>query len=133
MRHRFSQVHKHDSHTGICFVGCLTRQHLKQHDPKRVNVSAPIQFIGGACLLRTHVGGRANDVAAGQSSPRLLQMGNAKISQKRIVEPVKQDVRRFKIAVNNALLVGIIQCWPNPCKQFDRFSDGKRTIFEPVS
>ena len=77
-------------------------------------------------LFGTHIGRRAQDTAAGQSRGRFSELGNTKVTQEGISLPVKHNIARLQISVNDPLAVGIIQRRTEPSQGLFDFADGQR-------
>ena len=70
-------------------------------------------------LLRRHVAGRPHDLArAGQPAVALHLLGQAEVGDARVAVLVEQDVGRLQVAVDDAVLVGIL----------DRLGDASRSV-----
>ena len=81
-------------------------QHLVGHDPQRVHVGAPVERLA-ATLLRRHVRHRAgHDRRHGGAVDRL---GNPKVGHKHPAVASQHDVARLDIAMDDALLVSIVE------------------------
>src|SRR5690606_1198054 len=97
--HRFADVLEQHRDRGWRFKRFAPGNHLEQDDAERVDVRSSID-IHAMCLFGTHVGGRANDGAAGQAA--VEDAGDAEVRQIGVVLLVQQDVGGFEVTVNDA-------------------------------
>ena len=90
----------------------LAGEHFVEHDAQAVDVAAGIDLVRrAASLLGRHVGRRAEHAAVG--GHRLLAgllLGQAKVHQVRMLPRVEDDVRGLDVAMNDAVLVGVVEC-----------------------
>ena len=60
-------------------------------------------------LLGRHVAGRPHDLAgAGQAAVALELLRQAEVGHARVAVPVEQDIGRLEVAVDHAVLVGVL-------------------------
>ena len=88
---------------------CPPSNHLEQHTPHRVDVRTPVHIVLTKGLLRAHVRRRAHGhPGAGEflAACDLHGAGNSKIRDDSLVAS-EQDVLRFDVAMNDALLVRV--------------------------
>src|SRR5439155_24786435 len=79
-----------------------------EDDAQAVNVGAGVHAVPFAAgLLGTHVGGRAGE--GGPGAELLLAQGLAEIADVGPARGVEQDVGRLDVAVDDAVLVGVVQ------------------------
>jgi hypothetical protein len=85
-------------HASFTIIWTFSIKQLVKNHPQRIKVRAPVGRTGFACeLLRRHIRRRANAmVCFGRISPSR----KSKITDDRVAVTVKEDVRRFKVAVN---------------------------------
>src|SRR5579885_963692 len=86
----------------------LTGEHLIENDAKRIDIAAivahAVRLFGG------HIFGRADHCArAGQHLCALHGLGQAEIDQVRVAVRAQEDIRGFDIAMNDAVIVGVLQ------------------------
>ena len=86
--------------------GRCVDQALVEDRAEGPNVGAPPNILRVATpLLWRHVGRRAHDDARSRQST-VSDLGQSKVSDLRFVEKSKQDICRFKIAMNDAPIMG---------------------------
>ncbi len=101
-----------DNHPHGCigFVGRLTAQHLEEDHSKGIDVRTPVDRLALG-LLRAHVGGCADDGAAGRASLGFGEFDDTKIRNVGFVKPVEKDVARLQVAVDDSFGVCLVQTW----------------------
>ena len=87
--------------------GRLQHQQLVQRQPKRVDIATGI--VPAIKGFRRHIAERAEDVAAVGQVLLVLDLGQAKVGHPDGAARIQQQVRRFDIAVQDALLVRVLQ------------------------
>ncbi len=108
-------------------MGWLARQHAMQHRPQRVDVPPRVGRFGQVGLFRGHVEERAQRGRLVVGQPRLAEVG-----QPGLAVGVQQDVGRFQVAMQNALVVGVDQSDGHVAKYLDRTGRRQGTLLEPV-
>ena len=84
------------------FAAALTREHLVEHQPQRVDVAACRDLAPGL-LLRRHVGGRAASQIADRDLFR--ERGQAEVGDAHLAPAVDHDVGRLQVAMQDPALV----------------------------
>jgi hypothetical protein len=99
-------VFEQHGHGRFGLVRKLPGDEFEQHHPQRIHIAAPIQRqpVG---LLRRHIRRRADDHAAGQLAAQ--HAGDAEVAQVGVAVFIQHDVAGLQIAVDDALLVRVIQ------------------------
>ena len=105
---------------------------LVQEHAQAVDVGSTIDaLVQAAGLLGRHIGGCSQDVAfLGQGRLHVLVAGQAKVRQQRLVVPVQQNVRRLDVAMDDAHLMGVIQCVGNLRRPPGRLHGGRLRFLE---
>ena len=89
----------------------LARQQLEEDRPQRIDVGAP---VGGVALplglFGRHVGRRAKNLSLhGHRDLARFPLGESEIGDVRLARAVDQDVAGLQVAMNDALLMGVMQ------------------------
>jgi hypothetical protein len=89
----------------------LTGQHLIKHCPQRVHVAPGIERALTRCLLRAHVGGRPDaQPCCGKPVVTSTQGSrDAEVGHQRAAIGRKQQVFGFDVAVDHAVVVGVLK------------------------
>jgi hypothetical protein len=88
----------------------LEREQLVQRDSKRINVAAVINDAAlRQCVLRAHVAQGAQHIACHRHAGVLLHAREAEIRDPQLAGVVDQQIRRLDIAVQDAVLVGVLE------------------------
>ncbi len=114
--------------------GDAAAEHLVEDDSQGVDVRAAVDPMGGSAhLLRRHVSRRAGDntqlVAAGG---RIVER-EPKIDQHRLAARSEDDVRRFHVAVDGQLRVGVGQRVGHSRHDGHRVLPGHGIVSQPAS
>ena len=89
----------------------LARQHLVQHGGKRVDVGPRVERLVARRLLGAHVGRRA-DREPGLREPLVAAAEGARdaeVGDQRVAVAREQDVLGLDVAVDDAVLVGVVE------------------------
>ncbi len=133
MRHRFS------------LKQLVAGEHLPQHHAEGPDVSPLVRRNAGG-LLRSHVGGGAEDDARGcgvggqrrrhrQAVVAVVgipRLGQAEVEHLDRTVGTELDVGRLEVAVDDALLVGRLQCLGDLQGDGDGVIDGDRAAFDAI-
>ena len=101
------------------------RQQLEENDAQGVHIRAPVEpgWVGGD-LFRAHVAQGAEQLA-GLGSARGRQkvgggdVGNAEVEHLGLAGLIDQDVAGLEVAMNDALVVGVLHRVAHPGQQFE--------------
>src|SRR5205823_4399328 len=109
--------------------------HLIENDPERINIAALVARVTSTLLWRT-VERCPRLRSAKSSTGNSQEFGNAEVGENRFTHRiacrimlVQQNIRRFDIAVNHTLLVGIVNGKTYRCKKMNDLS--RRWNFSP--
>jgi hypothetical protein len=103
--------HLVQQHARIAPEGQFARQQLIEDDAQAVDITPPIDSVRFATsLFRTHISGRTQELAFDRHGDfACLALGQAKVHQVRRAVVTHHDVRRLDIAMDHALIMGILQ------------------------
>ena len=126
--------HLHQQHPQVAAERQLAAEHLEEHHPQRVHVRAPIGRVAFALgLFGRHVGRRSQDIAGHrQRGLARLALGQAEVHDVRLVAGVEHDVARLQIAVDDAVLVGVMERVGHSGTQLGRLVIGEFSAGQPV-
>ena len=89
----------------------LAREHLVEHRGQAVDVGPRVELAVARRLLRAHVGRRA-DGEPGLGEPRVAaaqRPGDPEVGHQGVAVPGEQEVLRLDVAVDHALVVGVVR------------------------
>ena len=92
----------------LILIWCASGQHLKENDPKHVNVAAPVKRFVSVELLGAHVIRGAND---GIITPlgAACQFGNPEIRDVWVILLIEQNMAGLQVAMNDASGVCLVK------------------------
>ena len=133
-RPRLVLQHLQQQHPPVAAERQLAGQQLVEDDAEAVDVAAgvdPVRLAAG--LLGAHVGRRAQHLAV-EGHRRLvgLALGQAEVHQVRPAVVVEHDVRRLDVAVDDAVVVGVVQGLGDLGDQLGRVAERDRPVPQPV-
>jgi hypothetical protein len=100
----------HDRLGVVAVVRGLQRQQLVERHAERIDVGAVVHGHPlGQGLLRTHVADRADQVAGHGHAGVTLHAGQAEVGDPQLAAPVDEQVGRLDVAMDDALVVGVLQ------------------------
>ena len=104
-------------HPGVAPKWQLAGEHLKQDNSQRINIAPPVSRMSlAARLLGRHVGRRTEHLTVHRHGHlTYFTAGQTKIHQMRLAFGVHHHVGRFQIAMDDALLVCVMQSLGNFC------------------
>ena len=111
-----------------------TGQQFVKHRTERVDVGADVDVLtDGVCLLGAHVAESSNERADAREhgfSGELLRgcLGHAEVDDARhglAVDLGDQDVRGLEVAVDDSLLVGVLDAFADLDEEFHTFANGE--------
>jgi len=112
----------HDPWRRWSFKGQPARHQRVGHDPQRVLIGGRGQPLAPP-LLRGHVAPRADDRSRPRQAARgVQQLGDAEVHHEGIAVIVEHHVRRLDVAVDHALVVGVVQRTPHLAQQTGDFA-----------
>ena len=122
-------------HPGVAAEGEFAGEELEQDDAERIHVAAAVGGVGFALgLFGRHVGGRAEDLAVHRDGDFAhFAAGQAEVHEVRLAVAIDHDVGRLQVAVDDALLVGMVQGIGDFRAQLGRFAAGELLAGEPVA
>jgi hypothetical protein len=122
-------------HSEVAAEWKLACEELEENDAERVDIAATIGRVGFTLsLLGRHVGRRAHDLAV-QCDGHFADFaaGKAEVHEVGLALTVDHDVRWLKVAMDDALLVGVMQRVGDFGAHFGGFAARKALASEPVA
>jgi len=118
-------------HHPLALEGQPRRQQLVPDDGERVKVALGVERLAHR-LLGGDVGGGAGDHAARRERLLAEHLGEAEVGQDRLQLRVEEDVRRLHVAVQHALLVGVVEGLAERPEEGKGLAGGQRRLRHPV-
>lgn len=110
----------------------LSGEQFVEHNPQTEDIAPavePMPFAAG--LLGTHIGRSTGDMSFGEKivvadrEAEIRYVGRAGVF-------FEEDVGRFQIAMDQAAIVGMLQCLSDNCQEFRRDFWGRPVLFDAV-
>jgi hypothetical protein len=130
--HRFGDVFHGDAHGGVGGEGDDASPHAEEEDSEGVYVAAPVYVGVAAGEFGAHVGGGAEDGAAGEFGGAAGEFDNAEVGEVGVVVGVEEDVAGFDVAVDDAFAVGGVEGGGDLAQDARGFGDGECAAAQAV-